>query len=75
MNTRQHVNGIGFDARQAAHEDIDQWRPTELATGVLWIVIPSNIFRSYYILSDIDVTCLYKELTIYNTLLNKTCER
>ena len=40
MNTKHHVNDIGFDARQAGHEDIDQWRPSDIATGVLWIVIP-----------------------------------
>jgi hypothetical protein len=62
MNTKHHVNGIGFDARQASNEDIDQWRPSEMATGVLWIVIPYTTpeltraaLRHAAVCSDLDV--------------------
>jgi len=66
MDTKHHVNGIGFDARQASHEDIDQWRPSEMATGVLWIVIPYTkpeltraALRHAAVCSDLDVhVCL-----------------
>jgi len=62
MNTRHRVNGIGFDARQAGHEDIDQWRPSDMATGVLWLAIPYTApelakaaLRHAAVCSDLDV--------------------
>jgi hypothetical protein len=61
MNTK-HRNDIGLDARQARHEDIDQWRPSDMATGVLWIVIPYTTpeltraaLRHAAVCSDLDV--------------------
>ena len=65
MDTK-HRYGIGFDARQADHEDIDQWRPFDMATGVLWIVIPYTTpeltkaaLRHAAVCSDLDVhVCL-----------------
>src|SRR5262245_35937674 len=65
MNTN-YRNGIGLDARQARHEDIDQWRPFDMATGILSIVIPYTTpeltkaaLRHAAVCSDLDLhVCL-----------------
>jgi hypothetical protein len=65
MNSK-YRNGIGLDARQASHEDIDQWRSSDMATGVLWIVIAYTrpeltkaALRHAAVCSDLDVhVCL-----------------
>ena len=61
MNTN-YRNGVGLDARQGRHEDIDQWRPFDMATGILWIVIPYTTLeltkaalRHAAVCSDLDL--------------------
>ena len=62
MNSKHQVDDIRFDARQAGYGEIDQGRPSEIATGVLWVVIPYTTpeltrvaLRHAGVCSDLDV--------------------
>src|SRR2546426_2687497 len=62
MNSKHQVDDIRFDARQTGYGEIDQGRPSEIATGVLWVVVPYTTpeltraaLRHAGVCSDLDV--------------------
>ncbi len=40
MKLNDQVNGVKVDGRQIGYEEIDRHRPSDITTGVLWVVIP-----------------------------------
>jgi len=62
MNRNTQVNDPKFVARQTGYEEIDQRRPSDITTGVLWVVIPyttpeltRTALRHAGVCSDLDV--------------------
>src|SRR6266704_3412641 len=62
MKRNDQVNEVKADARQVDCERIDQYTPSAIATGVLWLVIPYTTpeltraaLRHSGVCSDLDV--------------------